>query len=303
MEAVFFHKKRGAPPEAQILVGNTPVKVGTRIKYLGLHLDGKWAFGEHFRQLTPRVNKAAMALCRLLPNLGGPDGGVRRLYAGTIHSMIMYGGVAEKVEATRRIKDALHQLQRRVANRICRGFRTVSWTAVGVLSGVPPIELLARMYAEVYRRTRGLQRQGTAVTAGVRRALRTHTRRQLIESWSGMLQNPQLPGQWTVGAIRPCLEQWLGRAGGGVTYRMTQVLTGHGCFGEYLCRIKKERTTRCHHCSNRRDTAGHTLQECVAWTEEREELKASIGGGDLSLPSVVRQMVEREEVWKAFLLL
>ncbi|XP_029158340.1 uncharacterized protein LOC114930650 [Nylanderia fulva] len=80
---------------------------------------------------------------------------------------------------------------------------------------------------------------------------------------------------------------------------MTQVLTGHGCFGEYLCRIKKERTTRCHHCGCERDTAGHTLQECVAWAEEREKLAAAIER-DLTLPAVVKAMVTEEEAWKAF---
>lgn len=106
-EAVFFHDgSHGVPPKTQIRIGNTPVEVGTHIKYLGLHLDGRWTFGEHFRQITPRVDRAAMALCRLLPNLGGPDGRVRRLYAGTVHAMMMYGAPvwSEKVEATRQIK-------------------------------------------------------------------------------------------------------------------------------------------------------------------------------------------------------
>ncbi|XP_029176609.1 uncharacterized protein LOC114944732 [Nylanderia fulva] len=220
--------------------------MGTQIKYLGLHLDGKWTFGEHFRRITPRVDRAAMALCRLLPNLGGPD------------------ERAEKLEATRKLRDSLHQLQRRVANRVCREFHTVSWTAAGVLPGIPPIELLARMYTEVYKRTRGLQKEDIIVTDNIRRNLRVRTRRRLIEDWSGRLEDPSLPGQRTVGTIRPCLEQWLGRAKGGVTYRMTQVLTGHGCFGEYLRRIGKKRTTRCHHCGHQRNIAQHTLEECVA---------------------------------------
>lgn len=65
---------------------------------------------------------------------------------------------------------------------------------------------------------------------------------------------------------------------------MTQVLTGHGCFGEYLCRIKKERTTACHHCEEAVDTAQHTLAECPAWVEERRVL-TDIVSGDLSLQS------------------
>ncbi|XP_029162117.1 uncharacterized protein LOC114933685 [Nylanderia fulva] len=239
-----------------------------------------------------------MALCRLLPNLGGPDERVRRFYAGTVHAMLMYGAPvwAKKLGATRKLQDSLHQLQRRVANRICRGFRTVSWTAAGVISGVPPVELLARMYTEVYKRTRGLQRGGTIVTDSIRRNLRVHTRRCLIKEWSEELENPNLPEQRTVGAIQPCLEQWLGRANGGVTYRMTQVLTGHGCFGEYLRRIGKERTTRCHHCGHHRDTAQHTLENCVAWAGERMELVAAVG----RLPVIVKKITESEEAWRAF---
>jgi len=33
--------------------------VGARMKYLGLHLDGRWDFGEHFAQLAPKMGGAA----------------------------------------------------------------------------------------------------------------------------------------------------------------------------------------------------------------------------------------------------
>lgn len=107
-----------------------------------------------------------MALSRLLPNLGGPDGRARRLYAVTIHAMALYGAPvwAEKVMATQDIKAVLHQLQHRMANRICRGYRTVSWVAAGVIAGIPPMELLAQMYAEVYWRTSELKRKSVPVT-------------------------------------------------------------------------------------------------------------------------------------------
>lgn len=173
-EATFFHNGRhGAPPKIRIRVADTPVEVGTQIKYLGLHLDSRWAFGEHFRRIAPRVERAAMALGRLLPNMGGPAETVRRLYAGTVHAMILYGAPiwAEKVVATRRLRNMLRQIQRRVANRICRGYRAMSWVAVGVLAGVPPCELLACMYSEVYIRVRELQRAGIIVTDSVRRTI------------------------------------------------------------------------------------------------------------------------------------
>ncbi|KAJ0176847.1 hypothetical protein K1T71_008026 [Dendrolimus kikuchii] len=69
------------------------------------------------------------------------------------------------------------------------------------------------------------------------------------------------------------------------------VLTGHGCFGRYLCRLGREATSGCHHCdTGDEDTALHTLQECPAWTEQRRELVAHTGF-DTSLPAVVRTMV------------
>jgi len=79
---------------------------------------------------------------------------------------------------------------------------------------------------------------------------------------------------------------------------MTQVLTGHGCFGEYLWRIGKERTVECHHCDCPHDSAQHTLEACPAWAAERADLVVAVGT-DLSLPAIVRAMVGSGEAWKA----
>ncbi|XP_011631996.1 uncharacterized protein LOC105423781 [Pogonomyrmex barbatus] len=102
---------------------------------------------------------------------------------------------------------------------------------------------------------------------------------------------PPAPGRSTV---RSCLAEWLGRGHGGLTYRsLTQVLSGHGCFGEYL-RIGKERTTRCWHCAACRN-AQHTLEECSAWDRECGVLIA-VSGEHLSLPALVNKMIGSEEV-------
>ncbi|XP_033357328.1 uncharacterized protein LOC117240751 [Bombus vosnesenskii] len=58
---------------------------------------------------------------------------------------------------------------------------------------------------------------------------------------------------------------------------MTQLLTGHGVFGEYLLRIRREVTSTCHHCEEEEDTAQHTLEYCPAWAEQRRVLQREIG--------------------------
>lgn len=82
---------------------------------------------------------------------------------------------------------------------------------------------------------------------------------------------------------------------------MTQVLTDHGCFGNYLIRIGKAPTLCCEHCSGALDSARHTLSDCTAWSTQRTTLQATIGM-DLELSQVVQTILESAEKWSAFAL-
>ena len=302
-EALFFHDgKSGVPPQAHIEVDDVRIPVRPTIKYLGLTVDGRWGFVEHFDELAPRLGRRADALLGLMPNLHGPNESVRRLYMNAVLSGALYGAPvwSGKALASRRIKARLHNVQRRLALRICRAYRTVSYAAVMVLAGIPPVEHVADALAETFARVKAIRLRGGIVTPGTADRLRRNARRRVFEEWRATLENdPPTTGARTVEAILPCLEAWVGRGWGGLSFHATQVLTGHGCFGEYLCRIGKEPTTVCRHCDGDRDTAQHTLEACPAWAGERGVLVREIGG-DLSLPAIVRAMVGRESAWTAF---
>ncbi|KAJ0174709.1 hypothetical protein K1T71_009817 [Dendrolimus kikuchii] len=95
------------------------------------------------------------------------------------------------------------------------------------------------------------------------------------------------------------MQSWVNRKHGTLTFRLTQVLTGHGCFGRYLCRIGRESSSGCHHCSDSfEDTALHAVQVCSAWDEERRAIVASIRL-HLSLSAVVQAMVGGQPGWDA----
>ena len=49
------------------------------------------------------------------------------------------------------------------------------------------------------------------------------------------------------------------RTHGGLTFRMTQVIVGHGCFEAYLYEIRKAETPICQHCGAVIDNAVHAL--------------------------------------------
>ncbi|XP_064073441.1 uncharacterized protein LOC113403570 [Vanessa tameamea] len=222
------------------------------MRYLGLILDGRWSFGQHFIQLSPKLINSAAALGRLLPNVGGPETPCRRLYAGVVRSMALYGAPIWVDSFTARNKALLRRSQRVIAVRVMRGYRTVPWTVATLLASDPPWELQAEVLAEVYR-------------------FRVEAR-----------SSGDCPGL--------------------VEVKLTQVLTGHGCFSRYLHRIaRREMTPSCHECGAPSDTARNTLIECSACGPQRHSLAAIIGR-DLSLLSVINAMIGSERCWKEMVL-
>jgi len=301
-EAMYCNGLRGAPPpdNTSVLVSGVPVPVRSQMKYLGLTLDSEWSFVAHFEQMAPRV------LSRLLPNIGGPCGAVRRLYTNVVHSIALYAAPvwAAEMRATPKIKTLMYRAQRRVAQRIIRAYRTASHAAATALAGIPPLELLAEMYANVYRRTRELREANPNAPPRAARMVKLHARRLMLQQWSGWLaeraQNANHRTRRVVAAIQPRLADWYERGRGGISYRSAQLITGHGCFGEFLQWIGRERTTECHHCGAPVDTAQHTLEDCPAWAEQRRALVAAVGP-DLSPPAIIDAMLGEGGSWRAFL--
>lgn len=301
-EAVFFHDGSwGEPPEAAVAVDGERIRVGKNIRYLGLTIDGAWTFVPHFVRLEPRLEMVANQCARLMPNLGGPRNAVRRLYATAVSSVALYGAPAWAEEAGRspRILRTLRVVLRRVATRVVRGYRTISFASATLLAGLPPLELKAEMFAETFRRSRVAAGTPEGLTPRRLRAIKANAKRRMHDRWVEWAGNPALSGIRVREAVGPNLEEWVSRKWGHLTYRLTQIFTGHGCFGAFLCRIGREATPRCHHCAAPDDTAQHTLEACHAWDREREDLTRVLGA-DLSLNGIVQQLLHDPKAWVAF---
>lgn len=300
-EAVSFHGPRRAPPrDSHLTIGDARIGVESSMKYLGLVLDSRWNFHEHFKRLSPRLVGAAAALKRLLPNLGGPKASARRLYMGVVRSMALYGAPIWEEALTEKTIALLRRSQRVMAVGVIRGYRTVSFEAACLLAGSPPWDLEAEIYAAMYNWRVDLRLRGESPPPRALEVWKFHARQSLMGRWEARLAQPRA-GLWTVEAVRPVLKDWVDRAHGSLTFRLTQVLTGHGCFGKYLCRIAgREPTTVCHHCDCDEDTAQHTLAVCPAWVDQRRVLDTVVGA-DLSMPALIKSMLDSERSWTAML--
>ncbi|PZC70439.1 hypothetical protein B5X24_HaOG216255, partial [Helicoverpa armigera] len=263
-----FHGLRNAPPSgSQVTVGGATIGVERAMKYLGLVLDGRWSFVEHFRRLGPKLEKAGAAFKRLLPNLGGPNAPCRKLYAGVMRSMALYG--APVLTGHGCFGRYLHRIGREEAPgchhcadspedtvdhtvQVCaawEGHRRVLVEALGGGDLSRPALIQAMVRGE---------REWDAVASFCEAVMleKEETERQRVRT-----SHP-------------------GRRAGPVT---TQVLTGHGCFGRYLHRISREVVPGCHHCADSpEDTVDHTVQEYPAWQGHRRVLVEALGGAATS---------------------
>ncbi|XP_026743664.1 uncharacterized protein LOC113505244 [Trichoplusia ni] len=185
------------------------------MKYLGLVLDGRLNFREHFRRLAPRLRAAATALGRLLPNVGGPDVGCRRLYAGVIRSMALYGAPIWAKTLMPDSRAVLLGAQRAVAIRIVRAYRTVGHEAATALAGTPPWDLEAKVLADLYTRITELRSRGVDPSPRQLENWRGQARLVTLRNWELRLSQPTA-GRAICEAIRPHLQPWAERRYGRV---------------------------------------------------------------------------------------
>ena len=81
-------------------------------------------------------------------------------------------------------------------------------------------------------------------------------------------------------------EQWLSAAPINLTFRILQLLTGHGCFTTYLTKIGATQNKMCGECGLKEDDAEHSLFECISFEMQREKMRSVIGN-DLTCDTII----------------
>ncbi|XP_076657454.1 uncharacterized protein LOC143361735 [Halictus rubicundus] len=217
--------------------------------YLGLTLYRRRRFERHFDCTAPRAEKVTVAL--------GPMSGYVAFMQGCRQSSLH-----------------TNRLQRRLALRTIREYRTISVEAASLLAGMASLQFMVE------------ERVTYWIACCIRRG-ELHTERNEVEMLKR--QDRQNIGRPIARALLPILEEWCGRRTT-VTFCHTPMPSGHGCFGEYLLKIVREPTAQWHHCGDARDTPRYTLEECPSWSAPQRFLRGIIGA-DLLLPTVVNHMV------------
>lgn len=292
-DAILFTGRRRGLRNPQILVNGVQVIPAPTMKYLGVVFDCRLTFRQHFVYAGSRADKVASSLGRLMPNLGGPKECRRRLLMSVVNSILVYAYPvwADKLTVKRNV-ETLSRAQRRGALRCVSAYRTVSRVAASVLAGIPPIDLIVAGLLEVQ----------LAVAAGRdRRAAKDEALVGTLRTWQGRWEQPEPrdQGAWTKSLIQD-VSKWClrDRRTMKTSYRLTQMLTGHGCFNAFLHKIERADDPSCAHCASPPpDTALHTLLECPTWDQERRALVTVIGR--FAVPDLVDKMLADDRYWDA----
>lgn len=246
-------------------------------KYLGVMLDKSLKFGAHIEMICKRVAPTIRALRGMFNNHSIPRASVRRLITSAMISSALYAApVWGEAMSIQRNKQRLRSVHRVALLGVVAGYRTLSYDALCVLAGVPPIELQIR--------NRRLRATGMSKTEA-----EAETRNNWQTEWS-----VSLVGVWTRRLI-PDLEVWLERKHGNLDYYMTQLMSGHGSFGYYLHRFGKRLSPICIYC-NEVDDVEHTIFDCRKWSQYRNEMAAN----NLTAENLVGWLLVNEANWDWF---
>lgn len=257
-------------------VNGVEIATSKKLKYLGVWLDHKRSFQVHVQETSRKCASVVGSLSRLMRNIRGPRSSTRRLLATVVSSVALYAvPVWFRALNITWVELALDRVQRKMAIRVCSGYRTLSAEAAFVLASLPPLGLLAQ---ERVDRQAGMEER--------------QARDRLLERWQERWVN-RPTGAWTRTLI-PNLAAWVNRKHGETDFHLTQFLAGHGDFQKYLFQMGKTDSVSCKYCGDD-DTPEHTILKCERWDQLRRPYLLEVG--ILTSENVINKMLEGENQW------
>lgn len=270
-KAIILTRKK-VPPTLSLLLRGQTIPVEKEARYLGVTLDTRMSFLSHIDKAANNTRGTIAALSKLMPNVGGPSNNKRRLLMSVANSRLLYAAPiwADSVSKCNKGREAILGAQRIAAIRIIRSYKTVSRVAALALADTPPANLLVIEEARVRDRI-------TSNSDLTRSKVRLEERQRTINAWCALWRADPSSARVTK-KLLPDLRRWLNRPREVVTtYHLTQLLTGHGCFGAYLARIGRVPSPRCPYCGDPDDTVFHTFFDCHIWEDSRAPTVVLLG--------------------------
>jgi ribonuclease HI len=149
-KAILFNKRKNYI-KPKIEMNGIDIEVVEEIKYLGLIIDRKLKFNKHIEYLSEKCLTKIHKLSIISRNVWGLDSeSLKLIYISAIEPIILYCASiwAEKLNKTQ-IK-ILRRVQRLIAMRIIKAYRTISYESAILIAGLTPIEMKIKEYVDLF---------------------------------------------------------------------------------------------------------------------------------------------------------
>jgi hypothetical protein len=140
----------------KIFLNNKKLQQKDTIKYLRITIDRRFNFNEHIENIAGKCIKIIHALSKSAKiNWGLRHDVLRTIYAGAILPIISYGAPIW-IECLKRKHNVakLKRVQRLINIKIAKAYRTTSYEALCVLTGITPIQIELSSQTKGYYITR-----------------------------------------------------------------------------------------------------------------------------------------------------
>lgn len=249
------------------------------MKYLGVHFDPRLHFAEHARLAVNRATAAGKYLAHILPHLRGAKQKTRRVRATVVTSRLLYGAPIWSSTITSKARNTMEAAYRRIMLRVACCYRTTSYEAAAVVSSMPPLDLLAEERRSIFIGTD-----------------KGEVRKLLVINWQQKWDSSE-KGRWKHRLIKD-VGAWYQRNHGEVSFHVSQVLTGHGCFGNYLYKYCNLDTGVCAQCGATPDSLEHAVFKYDAWHQWRNEAGVYLEVEQITADNIVGIMLRSKASWK-----
>lgn len=220
-----------------------------------------------------------------MPNLHGPTFIRRKLLIHAVLSIIFYGVITWTSDCNlKKNRIEIRKTIRPLKLLLCSAYRTTSDFCLNIMSGIPSEEILIKEKISKYRKE----------------DIDEINRNKLAEWY---LEYERSPNTW-IKRLIPELHIWLNRKYGNPDFYISQFLTGHGAFANYLFRFKKRDNPFCPLCSDINksendetiDTPEHTFFNCKGTKQHKEELERTLGK-EVTPDNIMETMLESKRNW------
>lgn len=291
-------------PEFDFTFDICGVEVATSdlLKYLGIMVGAACSFQGHFDYTLQKARKAVMSFHPIFRNTKGYDNKARKIILDGVASVLLkYCSIVfvHRLQLKKHV-EAIRRTDRFMRIFIARSYRDVSYLPLTVITATPPLDYLIEKRTIMYlfrrkevidwRRVRLSEPRSPEWREWSPAELAVHLDKCIQQKWQEEWNNCE-KGRWTK-ELLPVEE--VGKPDN--NFYLTQALSGHGSFNEYLHRRKRRSTPLCR-CGKNEQTPDHVFKHFRIFEEGRPptlDMKNNPETKTVSLEATVRTLWDLE---------